>query len=245
MERIQKFFGVGKIYVKDNDSISYLVTSVKDLQVIIEHFEKYPLHTQKGADFKLFQLAFNLVVNQEHLTLDGLRKIVAIKSSMNLGLSSKLEEYFPDVVPMDRPLVLNQTIKNPMWLAGFVSAEGSFLISIFKSKTLTGFAVRLRFNLTQHSRDALLMKSLVDYLGCGRYVAGPSGYSHGEFIVSNLSDITKVIMPFFIKYSIQGVKFLDFQDWCKAAKLMENKAHLTPEGLDQMRLIKSGINRGR
>jgi len=41
------------------------------------------------------------------------------------------------------------------------------------------------------------MKSLVDYLGCGRYAVGPLGYNHGEFIVSNLSDITKIVIPFF------------------------------------------------
>ncbi len=91
------------------------------------------------------------------------------------------------------------------------------------------------------------MKSLVDYLGCGRYVAGPLGYNHGEFIVSNLSDITKIIIPFFgtEKYPIKGNKSFDFSDFCKAAQIMENKDHLTSEGLDQIRLIKSGMNRGR
>ena len=38
------------------------------------------------------------MVLKEHLTYDGLRKIVAIKASMNLGLSEKLKEEFPDVV---------------------------------------------------------------------------------------------------------------------------------------------------
>ena len=39
----------------------------------------------------------------EHLTLDGLNKIVAIKASMNRGLSEKLKFAFPDVVPAVRP----------------------------------------------------------------------------------------------------------------------------------------------
>ena len=51
LELIQKFFGVGNIYIKNDNSITYLVTSVKDLQVILEHFNKYPLITKKRADF--------------------------------------------------------------------------------------------------------------------------------------------------------------------------------------------------
>jgi hypothetical protein len=38
---------------------------------------------------------------------------------------------------------------------------------------------------------------------------------------------------------------LDFNDFCKIADLMQNKSHLTPDGLEQIRQIKSGMNRGR
>ena len=46
-------------------------------------------------------------------------------------------------------------------------------------------------------------------------------------------------------FPIQGVKCLDYLDWCKVAELMKYKAHLTQEGLDQIRKIKAGMNRGR
>ena len=60
--------------------------------------------------------------------------------------------------------------------------------------------------------------------------------------------IDKIIPPIFTKngwFSILGVKSKDFADWCKAAELMKNKAHLTAEGLDQIRKIKAGMNKGR
>ena len=46
----------------------------------------------------------------EHLTIDGLKKIVAIRACMNLGLSDELKKAFPtpDVVSVPRPLVKNQ-----------------------------------------------------------------------------------------------------------------------------------------
>ena len=65
------------------------------------------------------------------------------------------------------------------------------------------------------------------------------------FVVRKLSDITNIIIPFFDKYPIFGVKAKDFEDFKKVAELMKNKAHLTPEGLEKIRLIKAGMNRGR
>ena len=39
-----------------------------------------------------------------------------------------------------------------------------------------------------------------------------------------------------------GLKLWIFFDFCKAAELVKNKVHLTKEGLDQIRLIKMGMN---
>jgi hypothetical protein len=48
------FFGVGVINTYGNVAM-YRVKSVKDItNIIIPHFIQYPLITQKGADFKLF-----------------------------------------------------------------------------------------------------------------------------------------------------------------------------------------------
>jgi len=95
LEQIQNYFGAGKIYKnKNSDSIQYLVTSVKDLLLIQKHFDKYPLHTKKRADFELWKKAFDLIQNKEHLTTQGLQKIVAIKASLNLGLSNEFKAAF-------------------------------------------------------------------------------------------------------------------------------------------------------
>ena len=49
----------------------------------------------------------------------------------------------------------------------------------------------------------------------------------------------------FKKYQIYGVKALDYLDWCKVAELMQNKVHLTKEGIDEIKKIKSRMNTGR
>jgi hypothetical protein len=58
--------------------------------VIIAHFDKYPLISQKWADFELFKLAVYIMLNEEHRTMEGIKKkLVSIKASMNRGLPDK------------------------------------------------------------------------------------------------------------------------------------------------------------
>lgn len=83
LEAIQRTFGVGKIYKHGKDSIEYRVSSLKNLRVIINHFNKYPLLTQKKADYLLFKQSVNLIEKKEHLTKIGLLKLVSIKSNLN------------------------------------------------------------------------------------------------------------------------------------------------------------------
>ena len=173
----------------------------------------------------------------------GLHKIVAIKASMNLGLSEKLRAAFPDVTPAERPPSKDALLINPHWLAGFTSGEGCFIVLITPSKTHSvGFQVILVYQVTQHSRDEKLMKSLIELLKCGKIYRKGDLY---DLRVSKFGDITEKIIPLFSKHRIRGVKALDFSDFCRAASLMKDKKHLTVEGLDQIRQIKAGMNRGR
>ena len=245
LERIKSYFcDVGSIYKNGPQTIEYKVHSIKDLLIIIEHFDKYPLITKKQIDYLLFKQVFNLINEKEHLTIEGLQKIIAIKSSINRGLSDKLKAAFPKIKEVERPSVLNLEIIDPNWLAGFVSGEGSFLIDIYKSKTIIGMGVTLRFYLSQHSRDELLMKSLVSYFGCGHYKPR-NNRDFGEFVITKLEDLIEKVIPLFQKYQILGIKHLDFLDFVKVAEIMKEKGHLTERGLDQVIKIKAGMNKGR
>jgi hypothetical protein len=51
LEQIQSFFGLGNISKSGREALQYSVQSIKELEEIINHFDKYPLHTQKQADF--------------------------------------------------------------------------------------------------------------------------------------------------------------------------------------------------
>ena len=118
------------------------------------------------------------------------------------------------------------------------------MVSIFKSTTKLGSTPRLRFSITQHSRDEMLLREIVTYFGCGRYTHRINGLA-GDFLCSKLDDIVGKIIPFFNEYSIIGSKLQDFEDWKKVAYLITSKAHFTGEGLDDIRRIRAGMNKGR
>lgn len=100
---------------------------------------------------------------KEHLTPEGLQKIVNLRTSLNLGLSEDLKIAFPNTILVPRPLVQEKIfIPHSQWLAGFATGEGMFSVGLHKGKFKY-----LLFKLTQHIRDEQLMRSIEEYLNCG------------------------------------------------------------------------------
>jgi len=236
LELIQKSLGVGRIYKHGPDSFYYRIFGLNNLSVIIKHLDSFPLLTQKQADYILFKQVVELMNIGEHLTQPGILKIIHLKASINRGLPDKLKEEWLNITPANRPTVLSSPIKDKQWLVGFVEGEGSFQIVTQKIKDK--IIVSLRFTLTQHIRDNILMKSLVEYLGCGRYIT-TANRKEVYFTVSNKKDINNIIIPLFQKYPLLGSKQQDFLDFVKVSELLKSKAHLTEKGLELINAIKS------
>ena len=243
--QVQEFFGgIGSIG-KSGDMVFYSVSSVKDLtSTIIPHFLNYNLLTQKQADFLLFKSIVDLIFNKQHLTMLGLNQIINIKASMNLGLSQIIRTQFIDIVPVNRPLIKNDIIHDPHWISGFVNGEGTFDLKIYKSKTITGYAVQLRFRIPQHERDTYLIEVLKKYFDSGQ-IEKHTQFPAVTLVIVKFSDIIEKIIPFFDKYPLIGTKQKDFKLWCEIADLMKDGSHLSIEGLNLIRKIKEEISKGR
>ena len=80
------------------------VRSIKNLKIIFDHFDRYPLITKKRIDYFLFKAAFILIINNEHLTEEGIIKMVSLRATINKGLSKSLKKAFPEVKPIEIPL---------------------------------------------------------------------------------------------------------------------------------------------
>jgi len=66
-----------------------------------------------------------------------------------------------------------------------------------------------------------------------------------EFKCQSFKDNYEKILPFFLNYPILGEKSKDFEDWVTVARMIQSKEHLTSEGFEKIRKIKSNMNRGR
>jgi hypothetical protein len=54
-----------------------------------------------------------MINRKEHLTNEGLQKIINLKASLNQGLSDNLNKVFPNTKPVKRPIVENEQILDP------------------------------------------------------------------------------------------------------------------------------------
>jgi hypothetical protein len=118
--RIKEFFGGAGSIRESGTSVVYSVsrgsaprfpcsvlifirtrkTSIQEInKVIIPHFDKYQLLTQKGADFLLFKMIMGLINEGAHLTTEGLAKIISYQGAMNKGISQNLRISFPPSLP--------------------------------------------------------------------------------------------------------------------------------------------------
>ena len=84
----------------------------------------------------------------------------------------------------------------------------------------------------------------MEYLGSGK-IYKYADKSAISLAIVDFKDITNKLIPFFNENPIIGIKLYDYLDWCKIHSLMLNRVHLTVEGIDSIRKIKSAMNTGR
>lgn len=202
-------------------------------------FDKYPLISWKRGDYLLFKQILSIIQLKEHLTLQGLQKIINIRATLNYGLSKELQLMFPETVPVPRPLRETCVIPHSQWIAGFTSAEGNFSVSLDK-----GIFKSQLFKITQHEKDEVLLTAIKDYFNCG-YCYLRKKENTIDFKVTKFSVVNEIIIPFFIKNPILGVKSLDFNDWCLVSDIVNKREHKLEEGALKIIEIQRGMNRGR
>jgi asparagine synthetase A len=83
--KIKYFFNeVGSITFSKDNGVMYRVNKLDDiLNVIIPHFDKYSLITQKQSDYKTFKNIVELIYKGENLNKNGVTKILNLKVLLN------------------------------------------------------------------------------------------------------------------------------------------------------------------
>jgi hypothetical protein len=210
--QIQEFFGVGNVTSKTNVNLCvYRVTKLEDIvNVIIPHFLNYSLLTCKQADFKLWSEVVSMLINKLHLNPEGFNTILTYYASINRGVSKTIQQYFTNIIGVERPSIILPLNLNPFWISGFVAGDGSFNLGIRN----TG-QIYFNFNIAQHIRDLALMNLIFNYLGCGSVYARPDS-NRCDFVIQHFKNIFDIIIPHFKNYPLNNIKSLDFEDFNEA-----------------------------
>jgi|KBSSwiStaDraftv2_1062776.scaffolds.fasta_scaffold27748_6 hypothetical protein len=91
-------------------------------------------------------------------------------------------------------------------------------------------------------REKPLLEKIHQFFeGIGNVYTSPSNNS-AEWKIGKLSHFKKVILHF-DTYSLIGLKSYNFIIWKEIILLIEDKAHLTPEGFARVKSLKGQLNK--
>ncbi len=152
---------------------------------------------------------------------------------------------FTDIKPVARPIVKLVDNLEPYWIPGFITAEGCLSINLReKVDCKAGYEAGLRLSLSQNARDLELINKLKDFFNAG-YVVSSDKRNSVELTIKKFSALKQDVVPFLDRYTLQGAKRTEFNDFKSALRLMEDKVHLTKEGYNIFKALKDGMNTGR
>jgi len=218
---------VGKINKCGKKAVIYAVDSIKEIPVILNHFDKYPLITHKFSDYFIFKQCFEIIKQGEHLTERGLLEIISLKSNLNLGLPDNLKNAFPNIMAKDRPEYFFKGIPDPFWVSGFISGDGSFQIVLRNSNN----QVFARLGIHLQVRELEVLKGMATYFKLYNIESS-----------SPLVQLRNELMPAAQKQGKQMAQMIDQRDSSREqTKITEHakKITISAVGLGSDRLEKS------
>ena len=127
------------------------------------------------------------------------------------------------------------------WISGFVDGEGCFHVAINKlSKMTCGYQVLPEFRIVQHERDVGLLQRIRQELGVG--VVRRNHGSIVELRVRKLEELNRIV-EYFKQHLLHSKKKQDFAHFSDVIRCMNEKKHLTPQGIKTIALLAGKMNR--
>lgn len=134
------------------------------------------------------------------------------------------------------------------YIVGLTDGEGCFYVNVHNSPHYGGGArIDLNFHIKMNERDRLLLEKVKNTFDCGNvYFQKEQRKNHTQcyrYTVGSHKDNIGEIIPFFEKHPLQSAsKQKSFHAFCKIAKIVETKKHLTESGVKQIRKLKARMN---
>lgn len=132
----------------------------------------------------------------------------------------------------------------PDYIVGLTDGEGCFLVQI-----RTDCRIVLRYFITQRFDNKELLDKVADFFKVGYVYRKFQGNDKKKmtfvYEVTKQDDIQNTIIPFFKKYTLEGIKVESFRRFCKIATIVKNRQDtrkLSKEELDEVWHLKLTMN---
>ena len=127
------------------------------------------------------------------------------------------------------------------WIVGFIDGEGCFHVGFnYQPKMSTKWQVMPELRIVQHKNDEQILVKLQSFFGFGK-VAVNNG-DRKELRVRRLEDLGKIV-NFFKQYPLQTKKQHSFEKFAEIVSMMQQKKHLTREGLAEIAELALQMNK--
>ncbi|KAG2219182.1 hypothetical protein INT45_008357 [Circinella minor] len=231
-EYLKTHLDVGYVYTSRSD-VNFSVNSLPQIKnKILPLFDEYPLRDGKLNSYLRFKQVVKMMDNKQHLTKEGLAKIIHISYSMNPIGSLRTEENklkllksigYDQEIYLENLSIPNLSPINPDFVSGLTDGDGSFFISFRSNGRVTP-----SYTVIQDNSCRNVLEELVRYFNCGKVYDLKSNSC--RFQVENLDDIINKVIPHFNNYLLLTEKKTHFEIFSKACELMQSNSHKTQEG---------------
>lgn len=253
LKEIKDYFGCGYLtYNKNRQEYNYIINSLPKIkEKVIPHFDKYPIRSAKLISYKKLKEVVLMMENKEHLTVEGLAKIIEIAYSQNKSSSRNLSKkkellasigYNKDIRLGDYSIMTTGPDElDPYFLSGLVDGDGSFNISFRANKRIVPV-----FTIVQDIESIDILNSTQKTLGIGSIYKVKTGvvrYQEGK-----LPSLIEKVIPHFQEYKLHTNKQKHYEIFCKVCKMLKENQHKTETGLQTIielayKMKKLGKNR--
>jgi len=129
---------------------------------------------------------------------------------------------------------------------GFVDSESCFFVNVRKnSKSSSGTRVELQFSVKQERSNISTLFALNNFFGKGHVRWANKAHTAAVFEINSFAALNSVLVPFLSEFPLKSSKALNCIDFLRVLIMINNKEHLTLDGLNIIRDIKAGMNSNR
>lgn len=222
INNIKEYFGVGYIRELKKDKIlKYEVNKITELQqIIIPHFEKYPLKGGKLDSFNKFKYIVEKVFNKEHYNENEFINILSLIPNMNHPFINKkwiryLDSTTIELIKNKKFEINNNNISSTInieFIKGLFDGDGSISIYLQDNKY-----IRITFSIVQHKTSKIVLDEIKDFLKCGNIYEIKKDIF--RYDVKNLKDIKNIVLPIFKNHSLHTKN----QKWIEIENILQLK----------------------